>query len=240
LRAGAVSGLLFERDPALVAQALAAGLSVSEVVAALSATRPHYKYRPTHRQATELAELVVRIGATLTSTREKRDGEELALMRATHEKTMSGRLAGYPPRIAAAVDYALKQTDAATEHLGLVGLSLGGGLALDYAESAKAGKIKALVDYFAHISDPKIFANVERLPPTLILHNTADKIVKIEVSSEPLLDALKKSAVVHDHCFYDDANPSWRDHPFLPGGKADVDSRARSLTWLKTHLMPSS
>jgi dienelactone hydrolase len=150
------------------------------------------------------------------------------------------RLAGYPLRIAAAVDYALKQPDADSERLGLVGLSLGGGLALDYAESAKAGRIKALVDYFGYISDPKIFANVERLPPTLILHNNADKIVKIEASSQLLLDALEKSAVIHDHCFYDDVNPSGRDHPFLPGGKADVDSRARSVMWLKTHLMPSS
>ncbi len=148
------------------------------------------------------------------------------------------RLAAYPPRVAAAVDYALNQTGADSEHLGLVGLSLGGGLALDYAESSKAGKIKALVDYFGHVWDPRIFANVGRLPPTLILHNKADEIVKIDQSSQPLLDALKKTAVVHDHCFYDDVNPTGRHHPFLPGGKADFDSRSRSVAWLETHLMP--
>ena len=59
-------------------------------------------------------------------------------------------------------------------------------------------------------------------------------------SSRPLLDALDKSVVIHDHCFYDDANPGSRDHPFLPGGKADLDSRSRSVAWLKTHLMPAS
>ena len=79
-------------DPALFAQALGTGSTLADVMSALSAAPPLYKYRAAYRQATELAELVVRIGASLTSTREKRDGEELALMRATHEKTMSDLL----------------------------------------------------------------------------------------------------------------------------------------------------
>lgn len=147
------------------------------------------------------------------------------------------RLAAYPPRIAAAVDHALNQADADGEHLGLVGLSLGGGLALDYAESAKAGKVKGLVNYFGHIADPKIFANVGRLPPTLVLHNTADEIVKIEASSQLLLAALTKTTVIHDYCFYDDGDPLRRHHPFLPGGKHDIDSRSRTVAWLKAHVM---
>lgn len=135
----------------------------------------------------------------------------------------------------AAVDYAKKQPGVDAAHLGLIGLSLGGGLALQHAEGAPAGTIAALVDFFGYISDQAILTNVSRLPPTLILHNKADEIVKVAVSSKPLLAALDKSAVIHDHEFYDDLNPPGH-HPFLPGGHADVDSRSRSVVWLKTHL----
>jgi dienelactone hydrolase len=149
-------------------------------------------------------------------------------------------VANYPARIAAAVDYAVSLAGADSNLLGMVGISLGGGLALEYAESVRGGKVKALVDYFGFIPDPKIWANARRLPPTLILHNNADDIVKVESSSQPLLEALDKTRVIHDHRFYDDANPARRHHPFLPGGKADVDSRARSVAWLKTHLAAST
>jgi len=149
------------------------------------------------------------------------------------------RVASYLPRVAAAVEHVLKQADVDAGHVGLVGLSLGGGLALQYAHGVPAGTVKALVDYFGYIADPRIFANVHRLPPTLILHHNADEIVKMAASSQLLLDALDRSAVVHDHQFYDDVNPAGRHHPFLPGGHADVDSRSRSIAWLKAHLIPS-
>ena len=103
--------------------------------------------------------------------------EELFLRRAP-------RLGSYPARIAAAVDHVLKQPDC-DGRLGLVGFSLGGGLAIGYAESVAVGKVKALVDYFGYISDPKYFLNADRLPPTLILHNKADPIVKVPESSQP-------------------------------------------------------
>jgi dienelactone hydrolase len=150
------------------------------------------------------------------------------------------RVGSYPARISAAVDYAQKQPDGDSGRLGLVGLSLGGGLAVDYAESVPPGTVNALVDYFGYIPDSKIYINAGLLPPTLILHNNADEIVKIIESSQLLLDSLDKTAVIHDHRFYDDANPARRNHPFLPGGLADVDSRSRSVAWLKTYLMPAS
>jgi dienelactone hydrolase len=145
------------------------------------------------------------------------------------------RLRSYPARIAAAVDHVLKQPES-DGRLGLVGLSLGGGLAVGYAESVPPGKVKALVDFFGFIADPTHFANAGRLPPTLILHNRTDAIVRVAETSKPLLDALDKTAVIHDHQFYDDVNPARRNHPFLPGGKADVDARSRAVAWLKTHV----
>jgi dienelactone hydrolase len=146
------------------------------------------------------------------------------------------RVASYPPRIAAAIDFALTQPDADADRLGLIGLSLGGGLALGYAVSAPAGHVKALVDFFGHIADPGILANVNRLPPTLILHNLKDEVVKVVVSSQPLMEALGKTAVTHDHKFYSEDHLARKHHPFLPGGFPDTDSRARSVAWLKTYL----
>ena len=151
------------------------------------------------------------------------------------------RVASYPARIAAAVDYALKQSDADSRRLGLIGFSLGGGLALDYAESAPPGKVKALVDFFGYIASPGIFANAARLPPTLILHNKNDAVVTVASSSEPLLEALAKTRVAHQHHFYDkDVNVAGRNHAFLPGGPADVDSRSKAVAWLEDHLEASN
>jgi dienelactone hydrolase len=147
------------------------------------------------------------------------------------------RLALYPPRIAAAISYATKDSHADGARVGLIGLSLGGGLMLDYAESAPVGRVKALVDFFGYVSDQRICDNANRLPPTLILHNANDGVVQLALSSQPLLKALDATTVPHDHCFYtDDHNPARKDHPFLPGGKADVDSRSRSLAWLKKYV----
>lgn len=147
------------------------------------------------------------------------------------------RVASYIPRIAAAVDFASKQRDADSGRLGLIGFSFGGGLVLDYAESAPAPTVKALVDFFGYIFDPRILANAGRLPPTLILHNANDGVVKVIYSSKPLLEALAKTKVVHESHFYDkDVNPVGPNHAFLPGGEADVDSRSRAIAWLKAHL----
>lgn len=149
------------------------------------------------------------------------------------------KVASYAPRIAAAVDFALKQKEADSSRLGLVGFSLGGGLVLDYAESAPPATVKAVVDFFGYVSDPRILANAGRLPPTLILHNANDGVVTVASSSQPLLDALATTKVTHEHHFYDkDVNTAGRNHAFLPGGPADVDSRQRAIGWLKKHLKP--
>ncbi|ESR22983.1 hypothetical protein N177_3051 [Lutibaculum baratangense AMV1] len=76
-------------DPALLAAAAAAGLDIREAADALDAPLPSHRYRVLHRQAVELAEQVVRLGAALSEAREKRDTEDLSLRRATHETAMA-------------------------------------------------------------------------------------------------------------------------------------------------------
>ena len=34
------------------------------------------------------------------------------------------------------------------------------------------------------------------------------------------------------------SNPARKNHPFLPGGRADIDSRARAVAWLKKYIKP--
>lgn len=145
----------------------------------------------------------------------------------------------FRPRVAAAVSYALAQPESDAARLGIVGLSLGGGLALGFAESAPKGSIRALVDFFGHISDRAIYANVKALPPTLVFHNKPDGVVPSQLSVE-LLDALKQQGIEHDGTVYDKEPPypERRNHTFRPGGAADVDSRARTRKWLDKYVKP--
>jgi dienelactone hydrolase len=144
----------------------------------------------------------------------------------------------YRPGVTAAVNYALKQPDADTTRLGIVGLSLGGGLALWYAQSVASGTVKAVVDFFGHIGDPSIYNNAGKLPPTLVFHNYKDQIVD-PAMSENLIAELAKARVVHDKEIYrEPPYPERFEHTFRPGGKADVDSRARTRQWLDSHVKP--
>jgi dienelactone hydrolase len=148
------------------------------------------------------------------------------------------QVAMYQPRVTAAINYALAQAEADPTRLGIVGLSLGGGLALSYAQSAARGTVKAVVDFFGHIGDPSIYSNAGKLPPTLVFHNYEDDIVH-RIMSEKLIAALAQAGIVHDSEIYREAPyPERFDHTFRPGGKADVDSRARTRKWLDHYVKP--
>jgi dienelactone hydrolase len=150
------------------------------------------------------------------------------------------RIGNYGPRVAAAMKDVAAQTDVDGGRVGLVGLSLGGGLALEYAESARSGAVDALVDFFGFVSDPAIYANAARLPPTLVFHNAHDGIVDPQYSKK-LVDALTKSGVALDQRFYtDESYPERKNHPFKPGGRADIESRAKTVAWLKKYLKASA
>lgn len=145
----------------------------------------------------------------------------------------------YRPRIEAAVKYALAQPESDPARLGVVGLSLGGGLALWFAESAPKGSVRAVVDFFGHISDQSIYARVKALPPTLVFHNKPDGVVPSQLSVK-LLAELAAQHVVHDGTIYDEVPPytERREHTFRPGGSADLDSRARTRKWLDAYVKP--
>jgi carboxymethylenebutenolidase len=75
------------------------------------------------------------------------------------------------------VGYATRQPNVDPKRVGLLGISLGAYLSLSVA--AFDPRIAVVVDYFGGL--PDIFADrVRKMPPTLILHGDADKIVSVE------------------------------------------------------------
>jgi dienelactone hydrolase len=142
----------------------------------------------------------------------------------------------YAPRVAAAVDHACSDPRVDRARLGLVGLSLGGGLALQYALGAAAGTVDAVVDFFGYIdAGSNVYRDAAKLPPTLIFHNENDKIVEPSYSLN-LRDALLTHGITHEYHPYDDDYHERRFHPFRPGGRADKDSRSRTVQWLKKYV----
>lgn len=95
-------------DPAMLVKAAAAGLDISSAVSSLSSPLPYYRFNIMVQKAAELCSEVKALGAALLSALEKRDSEELALIRAGHEKKVL--LATLDIR-AKQVDEALKNTE---------------------------------------------------------------------------------------------------------------------------------
>lgn len=72
-------------DPALLVRAAAAGVDIASVLADLTAPRPHYRFNVMLQKATELCADVKALGGALLAALEKKDAEELALLRSRHE-----------------------------------------------------------------------------------------------------------------------------------------------------------
>ncbi len=76
-------------DPGALIKAKAAGIDLSTALENMSAPMPKYRYRYIYQKATELTNEVKSLGAAILQAIEKRDGEELALIRSGHAIEMS-------------------------------------------------------------------------------------------------------------------------------------------------------
>ena len=72
-------------DPAILVRAVAAGVDIGSVLNDINAAAPCYRFAVLHAKASEFAAAVVGLGAALLGALEKRDGETLSRLRATHE-----------------------------------------------------------------------------------------------------------------------------------------------------------
>lgn len=72
-------------DPALLVRAASAGVDLASALTDLNAPLPHHRFQILAQKATELCADVRGLGQALLSALEKKDAEELALLRAGHE-----------------------------------------------------------------------------------------------------------------------------------------------------------
>jgi len=72
-------------EPGLLVRAAAAGLDLSSVLSDINAPLPNYRFDVMIRKAAELAAEVKALGQALLAAFEKRDAEDIALLRSSHE-----------------------------------------------------------------------------------------------------------------------------------------------------------
>ncbi len=75
-------------NPALLVAAAAAGLDLSNVINDMNAALPNYRFRVLLQKAYDICNDVKGLGSELLSALEKKDAEQLALMRSGHELSM--------------------------------------------------------------------------------------------------------------------------------------------------------
>lgn len=75
-------------DPALLVKAKAAGLSLQDALSGLNASVPAYRFEYLVEKAKQYASTISSFGGALLAALEKKDGEELALLRSVHEQNI--------------------------------------------------------------------------------------------------------------------------------------------------------
>jgi carboxymethylenebutenolidase len=145
------------------------------------------------------------------------------------------------PALTAAIEHLRGRPDADLDRLGLVGFSLGGGIAMSYIAASPAGSVDVFVDFYGYVA-PLLGAGVGKFPPTIIFHNEHDPVVRVSENSKPLADALEAAGITHDpvrpYRWYQGNWEPGFGHAFQPGGRDDAASRAGTKTWLTTHMPP--
>ena len=135
--------------------------------------------------------------------------------------------------LADAIDALNVLPDVDVARMGLVGFSLGAATVMEYVAKRQPGAVSVLADFFGFLT-PSIRSAASRFPPTVIFHNRHDRIVDAQHSRE--LDQLLGS-VDHGLSEYDEQYLGV-NHSFSPGGAADLDSQAKTISWCEKYLPP--
>lgn len=114
-------------------------------------------------------------------------------------------------------------TDA--NRIGIIGISLGAALGL--AVSSTDRRVKTLVNYFGPLPQGAI-ATTPRLPPTLVLHGSADPIVPV-ANAYAVEALLRQQNVPHEVKVYPGQGHGFR-------GAAEKDATQRALAFLRRYL----
>jgi len=124
-----------------------------------------------------------------------------------------------------AVSFVSRQPEVDSEHIGLLGFSLGAYLAL--SASAIDSRIQAVVEFFGGMpKEMKLFTR--RLCPVLILHGAQDKTVPVQEAYH-LQQILEKKQIPYEMQIYPEAG-----HGFT--GEIWRDAGLRTLAFLEKYL----
>lgn len=124
-----------------------------------------------------------------------------------------------------ALAFASNHSGADPHRVGIVGISLGAALGLAVASTDP--RVKALVNYFGPLPQGAI-ATTSRLPPTLVLHGSADPIVPV-ANAYAVEALLRRQNVPYEIKVYPGQGHGFR-------GATEADATARSLAFLQRHL----
>lgn len=132
------------------------------------------------------------------------------------------------------VGYARKQQCIDGECVNLVGISLGGFLTLSLAVTEPDLKLNSISSLFGGLPR-KLYADVKRLPPVLIIHGDKDTVVPVK-EAEDLIALLKERKCVCEDKIYAGAG-----HGFLtPKGDIDLkqaeEAKELTLRFLAKHV----
>lgn len=146
-----------------------------------------------------------------------------------------GSRAQWTKTIEAALTYAASLPDVDGDRLALLGFSQGAFLALNDAPSDP--RVRAVVAYYGGLSPGFVDPAKRAMPPTLLLHGTADRIVPVRRSLQTLV-WLREEGRPADLVVYPGAG-----HGFClnsrggPDRFATEDSWRRTLEFLRFHLV---
>ena len=139
--------------------------------------------------------------------------------------TLRERFPAWADTVGDAVTWLAARPDVDPGRIGIVGVSLGASLAMETA--SHDDRVRALIDYFGPVPDD-VAARKPRLPPTLILHGSTDRIVPVG-HAHVLETLLKRSGTPYEIKIYEG-----QGHGFV--GLAQLDSAARVSAFLAQHL----
>jgi carboxymethylenebutenolidase len=132
----------------------------------------------------------------------------------TSYSTIHQNLPVWTQTVRDAIGYVTQQQGVDPSRIGLLGVSLGGGLAL--ATAQQDSRVRAVVSYFGFVPQGFGFG---RLAPTLVLHGAADRIVPVS-NAYTLQNLLQARGVPHEVQIY-----PGQGHGFTGAAEADASQR---------------
>ncbi len=118
-----------------------------------------------------------------------------------------------------AIDYVAAQPGVEPARIGVLGVSLGGGLGI--ALAAQDRRVRALVDYYGFV--PSGIGAASVLPPTLILHGASDRIVPV-ANARALQNLLQAGGIPFEIQIY-----PGQGHGFTGAAQADATRRIKAF-----------